>query len=362
MSWGPTDDDVLLSVFRNKRLGSMHGDINVVTYAHLLEVLQHTRARPHVETSLRNLIYTWKVIGWYPRTRWLAAPSRCFRWTTVLSDDESPPVTPSRNRWRLLCDYRPGMELSERDIVIPYGVSPSLIHSGVWADKDSLRKTEATTRIMFAGSCSAPMYDKKHIISGRFGKLTRKEVVDCLRRSGLFRDLTAPPDWKGIRRDRCPVLIDTARYRVPVLDWLPTVASADFFVCPPGCIMPPSHNIVEAMGVGTIPLTNYPEWFFPPLQDGVNCVTFGDEASLDRKLRLLLAMPASRIADMKGACIDYYDRYLDPRVTAARLDACPPGEIRLHVLDETTGNLGLGPRSGAEAAGGSAARAGGEGA
>src|SRR3990167_5062911 len=58
----------------------------------------------------------------------------------------------------------------------------------------------------------------------------------------------------------------------------------DFFLAPPGVQMPLCHNIIEAIAVGTIPFTNYYNWFEVPLEDGKNCIAFNDEKELLQRL------------------------------------------------------------------------------
>lgn len=79
------------------------------------------------------------------------------------------------------------------------------------------------------------------------------------------------------------------------------LASADFFLCQPGEIMPQCHNIVEAMAVGTIPLTNYPDWLSPPLVDGREALVFDTFASLDAAVTRAMAIGARRhLPDASG--------------------------------------------------------------
>lgn len=98
--------------------------------------------------------------------------------------------------------------------------------------------------------------------------------------------------------------------RVPNENWLDSVALADFFLCPPGIVMPMCHNIVEAMAIGTIPITNYPEWFNPPLQHLKDCIVFDSLEDLMLKLKIVQQMPSEQISLLKGAAIDYFNNYL----------------------------------------------------
>jgi hypothetical protein len=117
-------------------------------------------------------------------------------------------------------------------------------------------------------------------------------------------------------------------------EWLPTLAEADFFLCPPGIVMPMCHNVVEAMAVGTIPLINYAEWLHPNLEHLKNCIAFEDEDDLVKKTRLALAMPEAQIAAMRANVIDYYESHLRPEVVVGVIEARPDRIVTLLIHTE----------------------------
>lgn len=343
VSLGPTPGAAMMAICQSGHLGPTAAQVNVVTHLHLLNLLQGLDGGVHVRSPRRNLPYTLKTIGWYPRARWLAAPADFFQWPIEVRDSSAKPVRRARRRWHVYYDYGPSLVLGEQDVVVPYGVSPQLIHTGRWQLKDSLRAVPRDIRLLFAGSCHASYYDKQEIITARFGKMTRHAVIGALRAGGGWFEVSGPSDLGRIHGSERPVLIDSARARIQPEAWLETIAAADFLLCPPGTIMPMSHNIIEALGVGTIPLTNYPDWFFPALENGRNCFVFRSAEELLARVEEIRGLPAARIESMRAACRDYYDRHLDPRAAVARMVAAPLKDLRLHVLDETYGHLPEGP-------------------
>ena len=94
--------------------------------------------------------------------------------------------------------------------------------------------------------------------------------------------------------------------------YLEALQSSDFFLSPPGFVMPFSHNLIEGMACGSIPLLNYPGWLTPPLRDGVDCLAFSTPEELREKIRQILAMPEETILRMRLAVIDYASKYLSP--------------------------------------------------
>jgi hypothetical protein len=95
-------------------------------------------------------------------------------------------------------------------------------------------------------------------------------------------------------------------------DWLPNLSKVDFFICPPGYVMPMCHNVIEAMAVGAIPIINYPEWLNPTLKHMENCITFEDKNDLVKKIQYVLDMGEQQVARMRHNVIEYYENYLNP--------------------------------------------------
>jgi hypothetical protein len=185
------------------------------------------------------------------------------------------------------------------------------------------RATGRQMRVFFSGDSKG-----YHSIRTRYPrpKLPRLTVVrTVLERLGdavvLLRDPAALKNpGRPEHRGQC-VIADPEGTWIAPSDWLATLARSDFFLSPPGIVMPMCHNIVEAMAVGTIPITNYPEWFVPPLEHLRTCIVFDGADDLVAKLRLALDMPAAEIARMKHHVIDYYETHLRPETFVARIEA-----------------------------------------
>jgi hypothetical protein len=94
--------------------------------------------------------------------------------------------------------------------------------------------------------------------------------------------------------------------------WVSFLSRSEFFVAPPGVCMPFSHNIVESMATGTIPITEYPEMFEPALESGVNCLAFNGGAGLVETIRNAISLPQTEIQRMRRAVSEYYDTHMGP--------------------------------------------------
>jgi len=159
-------------------------------------------------------------------------------------------------------------------------------------------------------------------------KMPRKPIIDAIV-ADLGPDLMLVEDpavFHGLGQDgfvnKC-VITASHEIRIEPGHWLDTLAMADFFLSPPGIVMPMCHNIIESMAVGTIPITNYPEWLDPPLRHMENCLAFDQRADLIDQLRAALAMDAEEIARLRRNVIAYYDAHRRPDTTIARVERHP---------------------------------------
>jgi hypothetical protein len=171
-----------------------------------------------------------------------------------------------------------------------------------------------------------------------FGKLNRSLVVAALEsrlsceRLYVFDD---PSDLDGVRRgDHRTKLVMVKGAWFTEREWLEVLASADFFVAAPGVIMPFSHNVVEAMAVGAVPILQYPELFSPPLEDGVNCIRYDGEDDLLARLERLFTLSDSVVAALRDNVVAYYETHLAPETAVATLMAKLPEVKTLYLNAE----------------------------
>lgn len=213
-------------------------------------------------------------------------------------------------------------------IVVPYGIHPRQTGPDLDERLAQHRDRERKMRIFFSG-------DTKNYGRNRIQypapKLPRLEVINTiLERLGDAVTRVADSATLNMLRDagytnKC-VIVDTSQIWVEEREWLGSLARADFFLSPPGIVMPMCHNIIEAMAVGTIPITNYPEWLEPRLSHMENCIVFDDKDDLINKIRSVLEMDSTEIARMRANVVSYYENHLKPSVLARELEARPERE------------------------------------
>lgn len=230
---------------------------------------------------------------------------------------------------------------------LPYPMHPNAYHFRYFEKLAGLRGGARKCRILFSGNTDAAAYSNP-VIGRVHGKLNRIEVVGallrhldgpCLRVIRTKEDLAGQPEayFPGARLylwQWSPAASRGLEIRVPNDQWHDFLATGDFFLCCPGIVIPQSHNAIEAMAVGTIPILQYAEYFHPALAHGINCIAFSGEADLVEKIREVVRMDAGAVARMRRNVIAYYEKYLHHAAVAAMLAGVPEGGTQVYYYNE----------------------------
>jgi len=217
----------------------------------------------------------------------------------------------------------------KKPIIMPYVMHPRQTGPNLEQRLTRCRTLEKSIRIFFSGDTKN--YNRNRVRYPK-PKLPRLEVINTLQeRLGddiiLLKDAVLLKEPHGTTySDKC-VIVDTNNIRIEEHDWLSSLAKADFFLSPPGIVMPMCHNIIEAMSVGTIPITNYPEWLLPNLTHMKNCITFDDKNDLIHQINSALTMNPEQITLMRKNVLAYYEEHLKPSAFIRTLESRPDNKI-----------------------------------
>ncbi|WOO39444.1 hypothetical protein [Rubellicoccus peritrichatus] len=200
-----------------------------------------------------------------------------------------------------------------RDMVWPVPMHPAQYLRCSERNLRWLRQRPRNTRILFSGEVNwkyrIPLMQMRH------GKTPRQHLVSILRNQ--FKSYIDTNHYRSFRyTDRIagapPILVlDQRTDRIPSNIWLDRLRLASFFISAPGAYFPMAHNSTEAMAVGTIPILEFPEYFSPALEDGVNCLTYNGKDGFAKTIERALNMSEAEIATMREAAIAYYEEHTD---------------------------------------------------
>ena len=203
---------------------------------------------------------------------------------------------------------------SSPGLLLPYTMHPTIyLQYKHHLCLQEFRRQPKAVRCLFAGNTGSG-YGKGRLFA-QLAFPSRADLVAAFRAHPNMRPLMTAGDVEQAFAGavKGAFLIDSDSARINGQEWLGRLAASDFFLCPPGIIMPMCHNAVEALAVGAVPLICYPDWFEPALQDGVNCLAFRTVSDLNAVLDLAMAMADDEVARLREGAIRYYDEHLNPK-------------------------------------------------
>ena len=248
-------------------------------------------------------------------------------------DHEEPDESLLKLRWKKLLYVNsqkpPSWKVGDEIVRIPYVMFPGVYRSGRHRDLETFRNQQRKIRAFFAGNMNKIYYDNPDL-ENNYGQMTRHAGVEALLNSG--RKIIHQPEKKefdrlirGDRYSRECVIFDFFKFKIKAARWLNVLSTSDFFICFSGTDYPFSHNSVESLAVGTIPILSYADWFDPPLEHKKNAIVYAGKEDLIQKIEEVMTMGADEIGAMKKNAARYYDEHLSPASFARRFETC--GEV-----------------------------------
>ena len=236
-----------------------------------------------------------------PRVTWLVPDESSPSDSLVLTDDAS------KCRDSHAIEMLIGRDSISGAPTMPYPMHHRTTESHRDSAWSELRESDRRG-IFFAGRIKDSY--KQNKITDEFGVIDRVRAVQAVQ--NRFGSRVLPTlQARNNSQDSTPiVLLDSGKHSIDQSQWLPTLATFDFFLCCPGASQPMCHNAIEAMSVGTIPLIEYGDRFSPPLSDSINAVCFSGEEGLIEAIERIDQMSPEQINDLRSGVIDYFENHL----------------------------------------------------
>ena len=192
-------------------------------------------------------------------------------------------------------------------------------------------------RIGFFGTHDREFYTKHYHFPG----MNRFEILEVfLQKFGnrMRRLRGFPRDW-----DPCEIAVSIdskggdrrGKFFLSQDHYFEALQECDFVLSPPGWCMPISHNLIESMFCGAIPITNGGALMAEPLRDGETCLEFQDGEGLVAVIESALGMDAGEVARMRKAVRDYYERFLDSKAFGETLVHSESGRVLVNAEENS---------------------------
>lgn len=202
------------------------------------------------------------------------------------------------------------------DYTVPFPMHPVQVIDYKDNVLKTLRNTRRTINMFFAGNNEKNEYSSNKL-NQKFNVISRYDVINFLKND---LDKAIPVDtiserealYKLLQTEGTKAGIAISEVKTNDADWFKFLSRSNFFIAPPGVRYPWCHNSIEAMGVGTIPILQYSNLFYPHLEHKKNCLTYNNYNELEDAIKTAFTMEEDKIAIMRQHAIDYFEMYLSP--------------------------------------------------
>jgi hypothetical protein len=251
-------------------------------------------------------------------------------------DHEGIPQNGWRKVIRVDYDIQKGLSLPGA-IVAPYWMHPNVYRSSLVDTIHYWRLGPRPVRLFFAGNLSRDRYSSTGPLLN--GKLNRLEILEYILKefasdTTLVQDPGSLKEILGGGSQEKIVIFDGTKARLGREEWFPALGRCEYFLAMPGVRMPMSHNLIEAMALGSIPVLNYPDWLSPCLVHGENCLAFSERESVGQAVEAVLKATHEDTRRLRGAVLDYFDTYMPPSAFIGPAIECPERLVTVYVNAE----------------------------
>lgn len=206
-------------------------------------------------------------------------------------------------------------ELRERSYLVPIGFHPEIYFENLWQGDFDFSKKRYKSLFMAGNFGSGYMNDYNERL---FDVCNRYEINRIVKSSEFFKEIEFDDELDFFDKvtDSSIYLIEKKNgYQIPPSRLFYFLGRFDFFFALPGMYMPICHNIIEAMSVGTIPFLQegYANLFQPPLENGINCITYRGPEDLYLRIQFLFSIDSNEVNVIRERVREYYFKNLSPR-------------------------------------------------
>ena len=221
---------------------------------------------------------------------------------------------------------------------IPMIMHPEFYRKRMW-NKSVNPVKKRKKSIFMAGSFYRKAY--REIKHTPFKIESRTEVYDYLKENKLLTKVNSFEDLQILLKsnsDNFCVIVDS--FRIDRNELRETISHFDYYLALPGVVMPLSHNLIEALSVGSIPIIHeeYAQLMIPNLKHMHNAIVYNNIEDLPDKIKLAYNLDDKVLSKMKNNASKYYQENLS---VSAVVDKITSKEYDLMYLLAEHGSVGI---------------------
>ncbi len=225
-------------------------------------------------------------------------------------------------REQLSNDYFGGAK--ENSYHVPMSEYPGMYRNGIYDESENFKRNRKRSAFM-SGNIDATHY-KKISKAGFFEIPSRSEVADFIQSQRYYQktdSLMALREFINTETDNKVILIDASKqFRIPLYELKDLMQRFHFYLALPGILIPQSHNLVEAMAVGCIPVIHeaYARLMYPSLEHMKNALVYDSLEKLDELILKSFKLEKDQVESLHENVRNYFENHLSPSAVIKKIE------------------------------------------
>jgi len=215
-------------------------------------------------------------------------------------------------------------KLEKETYHVPMSEFPGLYYKYDWREEFSIEMKRKRSVFMI-GNMNRKYYN--NIAEEKvFNILSRRAIADFIFLQKYYIKINSMIELERYIQceiDEKVILIDTfINFTISGEKLKIILKGFDFYLATPGIIIPQSHNMIEAMSVGNIPILHktYANLFRPILQNNINCLTYETLEEMNDIINKIFDLPDEKILNLRKNVSEYYIKNLTPEAVVNKIE------------------------------------------
>lgn len=211
-------------------------------------------------------------------------------------------------------NFSSSQSINKEHYYFPMTMHPLFYNKGIW--KNGIKRpVKSKNSIFMIGSFNKDLYsgfdEELFKMPSRLSTLRYLKINSILSSVQSKKELA---EFIDSNNDNQCIVIDSTQNETPMINLRRLLSCFKFYLVLPGVVMPFSHNLIEALSVGSIPLihVNYADLLKPKLKHLHTAIIYKDLNDLSIKIKMAYSLNDQITNSMKMNILKYYHTHLTP--------------------------------------------------
>ncbi len=204
---------------------------------------------------------------------------------------------------------------------VPMTFHPNFYASKLW--NQPLKKTTQINSLFSFGNFDRNAYKK--ILDAPFDVIDRAEIIESFSKLKDFVSVKNKKELENLilnKESHKFVFVEKENFAIPIENVRKYLSQFRFFLCCPGVFAPLSHNFIEALSAGTVPIIqqSYADLIYPHLEHKKNAFIYSDWNHLLEIIHEdVFSISDEDYVEINQNAKKYYEDYLHPNNAAKNI-------------------------------------------